>query len=241
MEVRFRHAIALGILGISLNPLLVLSAVESIGQEPAREKDSPKSVPKNSGSSRSSNGTVADPAKGDETPDTARKKAGDQPDPGVYRIGIEDDLLISVWKEPDLSTSVVVRPDGMITLPLLNDIQVVGLQTSELQALLTEKLKAYVNEPQVTVIVRGIKSRKVYVYGQVAKAGAYLIVGRKTVLEVLADAGGLSPFAKKGSIYVMRNSGGKQSRIPFNYGKALKGEKPSDNFELLPGDIVVVP
>ncbi len=178
MEVRFRHAIALGILGISLNPLLVLSAVESIGQEPAREKDSPKSVPKNSGSSRSSNGTVADPAKGDETPDTARKKAGDQPDPGVYRIGIEDDLLISVWKEPDLSTSVVVRPDGMITLPLLNDIQVVGLQTSELQALLTEKLKAYVNEPQVTVIVRGIKSRKVYVYGQVAKAGAYLIVGR---------------------------------------------------------------
>ena len=241
VEVRFRRAIALGVLGISLNPLLGLSAIESPRQAPATETDTPKSASKDSGSSHASNGTVPDRAKSDGISETAMKKAGDQTDSAVYRIGIEDDLLISVWKEPDLSTAVVVRPDGMITLPLLNDIQVVGLQTSELQALLTERLKPYVNEPQVTVIVRGIKSRKVYVYGQVAKAGAYLIIGRKTVLEILADAGGLSPFAKKGSIYVMRNRGGKQSRIPFNYGKALKGEKPSDNFELLPGDIVVVP
>src|SRR5262249_23760051 len=159
----------------------------------------------------------------------------------IYRVGIEDELQISVWKEPELSTTVVVRPDGMITLPLLNDISVVGLQTAELQALLTEKLKSFLNEPQVTVIVKGIKSRKVYVYGQVNKAGAYLVVGRKTVLEVLAEAGGLSPFAKKGSIYVLRNSVEKQSRIPFNYNRALKAEKPGDNFELLPGDIVVVP
>src|SRR6266850_2335699 len=121
MEARLRHAIALGLLGISLNPLLVVSAVESMGQEPTRERDTPKSAPKDSSSSRASNGTVSDPRKSDGTSETAMKKAGDQADPGVYRIGIEDDLLISVWKEPDLSTSVVVRPDGMITLPLLND------------------------------------------------------------------------------------------------------------------------
>lgn len=163
------------------------------------------------------------------------------PDPSVYRIGIDDELQISVWKEPDLSTSVVVRPDGKITMPLLNDVYVVGLQTVELQALLSEKLKGYVNEPQVTVVARGIKSRKVYVYGQVAKAGAYSLVERKTVLEVLAEAGGLSPFAKKRSIYVLREVDHKQVRIPFNYNDALKAKRPNDNFELFPADIVVVP
>lgn len=162
-------------------------------------------------------------------------------DAAAYRIGIEDELQISVWKEPDLSTGVVVRPDGKITLPLLNDIYVVGLQTTELQALLTEKLKPYVNEPQVTVVVHAIRSRKVYVYGQVGKAGAYPLVGRKTVLEVLAEAGGLATFAKKRSIYVLREVDHKQVRIPFNYNDALKAKRPNDNFELIPGDIVVVP
>jgi len=162
-------------------------------------------------------------------------------DLGQYRIGVEDELQISVWKEPDLSTGVVVRPDGKITLPLLNDIYVVGLQTTELQALLIERLKPYVNEPQVTVVVRGIKSRKVYVYGQVGRAGAYQLVGRKTVLEVLAEAGGLSVFAKKRSIYVLREEDSKKVRIPFNYNDALKAKKPNANFDLLPGDIIVVP
>jgi len=162
-------------------------------------------------------------------------------DPSVYHIGVEDDLQISVWKEPDLSVTVVVRPDGMITMPLLNDISVVGLQTAELQALLTEKLKPFVNEPQVTVVVRGIKSRKVYVYGQVIKAGAYPLVGRKTVLEVLAEAGGLNLFAKKGSMYIIRDTAGKKERIPFNYKSALQGKNPNGNLELLPGDIIVVP
>ena len=171
----------------------------------------------------------------------AKSVPSEVPDPGEYRIGIEDELQISVWKEPDLSTGVVVRPDGKITMPLLNDIYVVGMQTTELQALLTEKLKPFVNEPQVTVVVRGIKSRKVYVYGQVGKAGAYSLVERKTVLEVLAEAGGLSAFAKKRSIYVLREVDHKQVRIPFNYNNALKARKPNDNFELFPGDIVVVP
>lgn len=172
---------------------------------------------------------------------SGKQGSPDQPDPGVYHIGIEDDLQVTVWKEPEISTSVVVRPDGMITVPLLNDVYVLGLQTSELQALLTEKLKPFVNEPQVTVIVRGIKSRKVYVYGQVAKPGAYQLVGRKTVLEVLSESGGLSLFAKKSSIYVLRNVNGKKTKLPFNYNNALRGKDPNDNFELFPGDIIVVP
>jgi len=164
-----------------------------------------------------------------------------QPDPGIYHIGIEDELQISVWKEPEISTTVVVRPDGMITVPLLNDVYVLGLQTTELQSLLTEKLKPFVNEPQVTIIVRGIKSRKVYVYGQVAKPGAYQLVGRKTVLEVLSESGGLSLFAKKGAIYVLRNVNNQKTKLPFNYNNALKGKHPNDNFELYPNDIIVVP
>jgi len=180
--------------------------------------------------------------KDDDNPPASGKKrdSTQRIDPSIYRMGVEDDLQISVWKEPELSITVVVRPDGMITMPLLNDIYVVGLQTSELQALLTEKLKPFVNEPQVTVVVRGIKSRKVYVYGQVMKAGAYPLVGRKTVLEVLAEAGGLNLFAKKGSIYILRETAGKKARIPFNYNNALKGKNPNDNLELFPNDIVVV-
>jgi polysaccharide biosynthesis/export protein len=159
--------------------------------------------------------------------------------PTDYKIGAEDELTISVWHEPELSQAVVVRPDGLITLPLLNELKVLGLTTDELQALLTEKLKAVVNDPQVTVIVKAVHSRKVFVMGNIAKQGVYPLGGKKTVLELIAEAGGLGPFAKTHSIYILRKSGGNEIRIPFNYKKALSGK--SDNPELLPGDMVVVP
>lgn len=161
----------------------------------------------------------------------------------TYRIGIEDDLQISVWREPELSMPVVVRPDGIITLPLLNDIRVVGLTPKELQALLTEKLKAYVNEPQVTVIVRAIRSRRVYLIGEAARPGAYPLNGRKTILQLLAEVGGLGPFARADGIYVLRTENGRQIRIPFSYKKAINGQvgNKAQDIELLPGDIVVVP
>jgi polysaccharide export outer membrane protein len=159
--------------------------------------------------------------------------------PSDYKIGPEDELTISVWHEPELSQGVVVRPDGLITLPLLNDLKVLGLTTDELQVFLTEKLKTLVNDPQVTVIVKAVHSRKVFVVGSVAKQGVYPLGGRKTVLELIAEAGGLGPFAKTRSIYILRGVNGKEIRIPFNYKKALSGK--SDNPELLPGDMVVVP
>jgi polysaccharide biosynthesis/export protein len=156
-----------------------------------------------------------------------------------YVIGVEDELQISVWREPELSTVVVIRPDGMITLPLINDVKAVGLKTEELQNLLVEKLKNYVNEPQVTVIVRAIHSRKVYLVGQVGHQGTYPLNGDMTALELLAAAGGIGTFAKADSIYILREQNGKKIRVPFHYKKALEGK--SENVLLQPGDVVVVP
>ncbi len=161
-------------------------------------------------------------------------------DPDTYRIGLDDQLMISVWREPELSMRVVVRPDGMITLPLLSDLLVVGLKPTELQQLLIEKLKPFVTEPQVTVIVQGIRSRKVYLVGNVVKQGAYNLEGGETVLQLLAACGGLGTFAKADSIYVLRTENKKQVRIPFQYKKAING-RTKDDVILRPGDIVVVP
>jgi len=157
----------------------------------------------------------------------------------TYIIGVEDELQISVWREPELSTVVVVRPDGMITLPLVNDVKAVGLKTEELQNALTDKLKNFVNEPQVTVIVRAIRSRKVYLVGEVGHQGTYALNGDMTALELLAAAGGVGPFAKADSIYILREQNGKKIRIPFHYKKAVAGK--SENVTLQPGDVVVVP
>jgi polysaccharide export outer membrane protein len=181
-------------------------------------------------------------AQGTKMLDSASGKSVD-PQPiaasDVYRIGVGDQLVISVWHERDLSLSVVVRPDGVITMPLLNDLSVVGQTPKELAALITERLKPFVNEPQVTVSVSSIQSRKVYLVGQVSRQGAFPLNERKTVLELITEAGGLGPFAKQGSIYVLRSTNGKETRIPFNYKKVLSG-KASD-VELQPGDKVVVP
>jgi polysaccharide export outer membrane protein len=171
----------------------------------------------------------------------AAKLADAGVDPDTYTIGVEDELQISVWREPDLSLPVQVRPDGMITLPLINDLPVVGMTTKGLQNVLTEKLKPFVNEPQVTVIVKNIRSRKVYLVGQVLRPGPYPLNGRKTVLQLIVEAGGLGQFAKGGSVYIMRTVNGQQSRLKFNYKKALSSKPDSGDVELLPGDMVVVP
>jgi len=158
-----------------------------------------------------------------------------------YTIGAEDELQISVWREPELSSTVVVRSDGMIALPLLNDVHVVGLTTKQLQNQLMEQYKPFVSQPQVTVIPRAIKSRKVYVAGKVVRPGAYVLNGNKTVLEMLLEAGGVTQFAKSGSIYVLRKTGAREERLAFNYKKALKGEQAKGDFLLHPGDLLVVP
>ena len=178
-----------------------------------------------------------------QAPDAAKSGAAENApavDPDAYRIGLADQLMISVWKEPELSMMVVVRPDGMITLPLVNDVHVVGLKPTELQQVLTDKLKPFLTEPQVTVIVQGIRSRKVYLVGNVSKQGSYPLDGGETVMQLLAASGGVGPFAKADSIYVLRTENNKQVRIPFQYKKALKGRTKEDIL-LQPGDVIVVP
>ena len=163
------------------------------------------------------------------------------PSDGDYRVGAGDMIQISVWKEPEISTVVVVRPDGKISLPLANDLYVTGITPMEIQQIVTEKLSPFINLPNVTVTVREIRSKKVYVIGEVGRAGAYQITQPTTVLQILTEAGGLRPFAKTKGIYVLRTANGQQQKYPFNYKDVLKGKKIEQNILLQPGDTVVVP
>jgi polysaccharide biosynthesis/export protein len=158
-----------------------------------------------------------------------------------YVIGLGDVLNINVWKEPEVSSSVPVRPDGKISLPLVNDIQAAGLTPMQLGQAIHEKLLKYIEQPQVTVVVTAVNSRMVYLVGEVARAGSFALLPDMTVLQALSAAGGLSPFADSKNIYVLRNENDKPRRIPFNYKEALKGEHPEQNIELKPGDTIVVP
>jgi polysaccharide biosynthesis/export protein len=167
-------------------------------------------------------------------------KAGD-PSLMGYTIGEQDVLEIDVWREKELSQTVVVRPDGKITVPLVNEIYVVGMTPTRLQETLMEKLQPFVTAPQVTVSVKEINSRKVYLIGQVGHAGVFRINSTTTVSQIIAEAGGLRDFAKRKKIYVLRNQNGTQTRLPFNYDGVITGQKDSKDIVLKPGDKIVVP
>jgi len=159
----------------------------------------------------------------------------------AYMIGPEDVLDVSVWKEPDVSRVVPVRPDGRISLPLINDVQAAGLSPQQLAGSVSEKLKKYLNGPQVTVIVTAINSQRVFVVGEVLRAGAFPMLPGMTVLQALSSAGGFTTFADVKKIHVVRMHKGKQVEIPFNYREVLKGDNSDQNVKLEPGDTIVVP
>lgn len=158
-----------------------------------------------------------------------------------YRIGPQDVLKIDVWKEDQLTRTIPVRPDGKITLPLLNDVQAAGLTPMELSSAIRDGLKKYINEPQVTVTVTEINSRRIYVTGEVVRAGAYPLLPNMTVLQALSTSGGFTQFARVKNIYVLRTENGKQVKHLFNYKDAVNGKKPEENLMLQPGDVIVVP
>lgn len=162
-------------------------------------------------------------------------------DPNAYIIGEQDSLNITVWKEKEISGIVVVRPDGKITVPLVGEISVVGMTPVQLQTLLAEKLKPFVTIPQVTVAVTNIRSRKVYLIGHAAREGPFMINSSTTVLQIIAEAGGLRDFAKRKKIYILRKQGNEQVRFSFNYNDVIKGKNTSQNILLQPGDTIVVP
>jgi polysaccharide biosynthesis/export protein len=156
-----------------------------------------------------------------------------------YRIGPQDVLRIDVWKEAEISRSVPVRPDGKVSLPLLNDVQAAGLTAMELANAITEGLKKFINNPQVTVSVTEINSRRVYVTGEVTRPGAFTLLPNMTALQALTSAGGFTQFSNPKKIYVLRNESGKQVKHPFNYKAVLDGKQ--DDIPLQPGDTIVVP
>jgi polysaccharide export outer membrane protein len=157
-----------------------------------------------------------------------------------YIIGADDMLHVSVWKEPDLTNTLPVRPDGKISLPLLNDVQAAGMTPMQLANSVSEKLKKYLSDPRVTVVVTQMNSQRIFVLGEVLHSGAMTLFPNMTVLQALASAG-FTQFANTKGIYLLRNEGGKQQKIPFNYKQVVKGEAMEQNLILKPGDTIVVP
>jgi polysaccharide export outer membrane protein len=162
-------------------------------------------------------------------------------DTDEYLVGTGDVISINVWKESEFSLDhVSVRPDGMISMPLIGAVRVGGMTVSQIQNMLGEKLHRFLSHAQVTVTVLEIRSRFVYITGEVNRPGVYPLVASTDVLQIIIRAGGLSPFARRKSIYILRGAGGKQQKIPVNYVKLLRGDG-GQNVQLQVGDTVVVP
>jgi len=176
-----------------------------------------------------------------QKPDESPKATAAMPVDADYKIGPQDVLRIDVWKEPDITRTIPVRPDGKTSLPLLNDVQAAGLTPMQLAASLRGGFSKYLNNPQVTVTVTEINSRRVYITGEVNRTAAIPLLPGMTALQALSSTGGFTQFAKLKDIYILRTEDGKQVKHPFNYKEVLKGKLPEQNILLQPGDVIVVP
>lgn len=162
--------------------------------------------------------------------------------PDDYLIGAGDSLQVSVWKEPDVSVpSVVVRPDGRITVPLIKEVQVAGLTPRQAEKIITEGLTKYMTDPNVTVVLAAINSKRVYVIGAVKKEGTLSYSYGMTVIQALSEAGGLTDYARRRKIYILRTENGREYRLDFNYDEVVRGERGDQNVVLQPGDTIVIP
>jgi polysaccharide export outer membrane protein len=172
---------------------------------------------------------------------TAADKAPDKPHDNSFVIGNDDVLAINVWKEPDISRSIPVRSDGKISLPLVGEVQAAGLTPLKLEKDIADKLKNYISEPEVTVMVQQINSQKFNILGQVARPGSYVLANSPTVLDAIALAGGFRDFAKQKSIYILRQGASGESHLRFNYKDVSQGKNMAQNIKLQPGDTIIVP
>jgi len=201
----------------------------------ALAQDAPAQPAASSASDRTASGKTSS----DKTDKTTTAASASQAGP-EYVIGPDDTLHIAVWREADLTASLPVRPDGKISLPLLDDVQAAGLTPKQLADSITEKLKKYIADPRVTVVVTAINSKRIFINGEVLHPGPMPMLPSMTVLQALSSAG-LNQFAKIKGIYVLRMQNGKQQKLPVNYKKLLKGEQIEQNYLLQPGDTIVVP
>jgi polysaccharide biosynthesis/export protein len=205
---------------------------------PEAKQQAPTSVALNS----SKENPVVTPTPKSSSKGTKKTSSGTVPEvPYEYRIGAGDALEISVWKEPEASAKVMVRPDGVISTPLIKEIQVAGLTPKQVETLITERLVKVIQEPEVTVIVVGMNSKKIYAIGAVKREGPILYTYSMTVMQAISEAGGLTDYAKRNKISVLRNENGKETTFPFRYDEVIKGKHMELNILLLPGDTLVVP
>jgi polysaccharide biosynthesis/export protein len=160
--------------------------------------------------------------------------------PPGYVIGPEDVLQVTFWREKDMSSEVIVRPDGKISLPLVNDVYAEGLTPEQLRARITEEARRYVDDPTASVMVKAINSRKVFITGDVEKPGTYPLAGLSTVLQLIAVAGGLKEYTSGEEIRIVRRVNGRETAIPFNYKRVAEGKRLDTNIALKPGDTIVV-
>ena len=158
-----------------------------------------------------------------------------------YVIAPDDVLAIDVWKEAEITRTVPVRPDGKISLPLLNDVQAAGLTATDLASVIAERLKKFIANPQVTVIVTTVNSQKIFILGEVPRPGVTPLLPNMTVLQAVSSAGGFTQYANQKGIYVLRTENGQQVKYPFNYREVVKGVNIQQNIMLKPGDTIVVP
>lgn len=161
--------------------------------------------------------------------------------PDDYIIGAGDILSVSVWKEPDASVpSVVVRPDGKIAMPLLKDVAIAGMTPAQAETAIAKRLAPIIHDAEVSIVVTAINSKKIYAMGAVKKEGPIVLSYKMTVLQALSEAGGLTEYAKRRKIYVLRTENGKTLRFSFDYDEVIRGEKMDQNIQLIPGDTIVV-
>ena len=215
--------------------VLALS-VSAHAQDPSG-KPTPSAEGQRGGTATEGTGQTPAPA---AAPGKGANAKGADVDNARYVIGSDDSLAITVWKEPSLSGTIPVRPDGMISMALIGDLQAAGRTPMQLASDITAKLKKYIQDPNVSVVVMSDVSQRIFLVGEVGHVGPIPMTPGMTPLQAIAAGGGLSPFAKSKKIYILRNEGGKQQKIPFNYKEALKGED-SQNISLKPGDTIVVP
>lgn len=182
----------------------------------------------------------ATPVQSSPAPSTSPVQMSSVDTSDTYVIGASDLLTVTVWKQETLSGTMLVRPDGMISMPLLGDVQAAGLTPQQLSGQIATKLKKFIQDPSVSVLVSQIHSKVVYTLGEVGKKGPIEMTPDMTLLQAISRAGGLTDYANKGKIYILRDEAGKQVKIPVKYKGALRGNS-NLNLVLKPGDTIVVP
>ena len=160
--------------------------------------------------------------------------------PKDYVIGVEDVLNVVFWKDKELSAEVLVRPDGKISLPMLNDVPAAGMTPEQLATAVQQAAAKFVRDPGATVIVKEIRSRKVYVIGEVAKPGTFPLASEMNVIQIIAEAGGFLESANKSNVVVVRNENGQERRYKVNYNEVVRGKNVGQNIRLLPGDTILI-